>query len=163
MQRQFTVPQFIDVEDKIIGPITTRQFIIMVVGGLFIFIWYKAFTFWWFIAASLGTVGFVALLGFIKINGQQFHYFLINLVETVKRPSLRVWSKEVNVKEIKKQLSEDEVSLPVATMPVRRRHAGSRLAELSLIVDTGGAYGGETSDSSVEMADFSDLTNKTSV
>ena len=30
--QMFTVPQFIDVEDKIIGPITTRQFIICLVG-----------------------------------------------------------------------------------------------------------------------------------
>ena len=31
MASQFTVPQFIDAEDKIIGPITGRQFIIMMV------------------------------------------------------------------------------------------------------------------------------------
>ncbi|KKS92044.1 MAG: hypothetical protein UV69_C0039G0006, partial [Parcubacteria group bacterium GW2011_GWE2_43_12] len=31
--QQFVVPQFIDVEDKIIGPITVRQFIIIMVGG----------------------------------------------------------------------------------------------------------------------------------
>ena len=39
--RQFTVPQFIDVEDKILGPITVRQFLLLVVGGLIIFAEFK--------------------------------------------------------------------------------------------------------------------------
>lgn len=142
--QQFNVPQFVDVEDKIIGPITTRQFIIMVAGGLFIFIWYKALTFWWFAGSSLVTILLVALLGFIKVNGQPFHYFLINLIETLKRPALRVWSKEVNIKEIKKRLKSQEEPLPPAAPIARKHYTGSRLAELSLIVDTGGAYeGGE--------------------
>ena len=43
--QQFTVPQFIDVEDKIIGPITTRQFVIMLAGFTLIGISYKLFDF----------------------------------------------------------------------------------------------------------------------
>ena len=39
--QQFVIPQFIDVEDKIIGPITVRQFIIMLAGGGLVFISYK--------------------------------------------------------------------------------------------------------------------------
>ena len=35
---QFVAPQFIDVEDRIIGPITTRQFVMMIGGGIVIFI-----------------------------------------------------------------------------------------------------------------------------
>jgi adenosylhomocysteinase len=38
---QFTVPQFIDVEDKIFGPITTRQFLILLATGLILFIAFK--------------------------------------------------------------------------------------------------------------------------
>ena len=41
MDQRFIVPQFIDAEDKILGPITVRQFIIMIVGGLLIFAAYK--------------------------------------------------------------------------------------------------------------------------
>ncbi len=39
--RQFTVPQFIDVEDKIIGPLTVRQFLIMLTGFAVIGVSYK--------------------------------------------------------------------------------------------------------------------------
>ena len=31
---QITVPQFLDVEDKIIGPITVRQFLEMLIAGM---------------------------------------------------------------------------------------------------------------------------------
>ena len=50
--QQFTVPQFIDVEDKVIGPITVRQFIIMLAGFLAIAICYKLLDFAAFIVAG---------------------------------------------------------------------------------------------------------------
>ena len=39
--QKFIVPQFIDVESKIIGPITTRQFLIMLAGLILGFAAYK--------------------------------------------------------------------------------------------------------------------------
>ena len=39
--QQFVVPQFIEVEDKILGPITVRQFLIMLIAGILIFIVYR--------------------------------------------------------------------------------------------------------------------------
>ena len=38
---KFLVPQYIDVEPKIMGPITGRQFIEMLIGGFLSFIIYK--------------------------------------------------------------------------------------------------------------------------
>ena len=51
--QQFTVPQFIDVEPKIIGPITTRQFLIFLGAALLIFLFYKMLNFGAFVAASV--------------------------------------------------------------------------------------------------------------
>lgn len=48
---QFTVPQFIDVEDKIIGTITVRQFIILLVAAILIAVSYRV----------LDTAGFVVV------------------------------------------------------------------------------------------------------
>ena len=37
---QFNVPQFIDIEDKIIGPLTLKQFLFLVAGaGLLFVLW----------------------------------------------------------------------------------------------------------------------------
>ncbi|MEK7097981.1 MAG: PrgI family protein, partial [Patescibacteria group bacterium] len=104
---QFVVPQFIDVEDKIFGPVTTRQFVILLVAGLVLFVAYKLADLSLFIF-FLATIGGSALiLAFVKINGQSFHYFLLNLFQTLRRPSRRVWYK-MNTKEELQELRKGE-------------------------------------------------------
>ena len=90
---QITVPQFLDVEDRIIGPITVRQFIEILVGGLIIFIFYKLFDFSLFVVAGLLVFGLTVLLAFVKINGQPFHNFFLNFITTLKNPKLKIWRK----------------------------------------------------------------------
>ena len=90
---QFTVPQFIDVEDKIFGPVTTRQFVILLVAGLSIFVAYKLADMALFIF-FLALIGGLALtIAFVKVNGQAFHYFVLNIFQTLRRPSRRIWRK----------------------------------------------------------------------
>ena len=64
--QQFTVPQFIDVEDKILGPISVRQFLIMLGGGLFAFVAYKVADFALFIVVDNDY--FKVKIAFIFIN-----------------------------------------------------------------------------------------------
>jgi len=135
--QQFIVPQFIDVESKIIGPLTVRQFITFIVGAGLIFIVFKLATFW--IAAIEGLIifGLTGVFAFMKINGRPFHYFLINLFQTVKRPTMKIWSKsDSSVKEKKQKEKKEikEVFIP------KKQLTESRLSKLSLIVDTGGSY-----------------------
>jgi len=80
--QQFVVPQFIDVENKIIGPITTRQFVIFLVGALFIGAAYKLFDFALFITVGILILGICGIFAFGRINGRPFHYFLLNLIQT---------------------------------------------------------------------------------
>lgn len=150
--QQFTVPQFIDAEDKIIGPITTRQFIILLIMSGVLFLEYKLFDFTLFLLATLLTVGVFFTFAFGKINGRSFHYFLLNLIQSLFMPKLRIWNKNFG-----KNLAEaqfDSKNIIKAQPPaVKNRFTSSRLAELSLIVDTRGAYSGE-----IALAD--ELTTK---
>lgn len=140
--QQFVVPQFIDVEDKVIGPVTVRQFIILLVGAGFIFIAYKLSDFtlflFQFVIFSFATVG----TAFIKINGRPIHFFLLNVLQTTKRPRLRIWQKIFSNAEIKSYAKTKVVKLP-PKIKTKNKVRASRLAELSLIVDTGGVYQGE--------------------
>ena len=90
---QFVVPQFIDVEDKIFGPITTRQFIILLTAGLLLFIIFKLADIVLFIFLAVLLGGLALVVAFVRINGQSFHYFLLNIVQTIRRPSRRLWYK----------------------------------------------------------------------
>jgi hypothetical protein len=140
--QQFVIPQFIDVEDKIIGPITTRQFIILLVAAMILFIIYKLATFTFFLIFGLPIFGISVVLAFIKINGQPFHFFLLNVMQTARRPNLRVWNKELTNEELQRNLKKEEVKV-TPPRPVKEALEETKLSELSLIVNTGGAYKGE--------------------
>jgi len=140
--QQFTVPQFIDVEDKILGPITIRQFLILLVGCIVIFISYRYGDLGTFVLV-LAVVGILSLLfAFVKVNGQTFHYFLLNILQTTRKPSLRTWHKSYGNKELdilRKQDSDIKITEVVARKPVQRQH----IRDLSLVVNTGGYYKAE--------------------
>jgi len=139
---QFTVPQFIDEEDKILGPITTRQFIILLIAAGIIFMEYKLFDFSLFIVSGLITAGIAITLAFGKINGRPVHFFLLNLIQSFFMPKLRVWNKNFGKDE--KVADFDHKNIIKAQPPATKvRFTSSRLAELALIVDTRGAYAGE--------------------
>ncbi|MBI2551972.1 PrgI family protein [Candidatus Uhrbacteria bacterium] len=139
---QFTVPQFIDVEDKIIGPVTTRQFIIMLAGALLIFTFYKIFAFTYFIIfAGLVFIGSI-VLAFVRINGQPFHFFLLNILQTWRSPNLQIWDK-TTPNAILKQSLKLPPSPPAKVAPRKTPLTASRLAEIALQVDTGGVYSAE--------------------
>lgn len=140
MQDRFIVPQFIDAEDKIFGPITVRQFVIMIIGGLLIFAAYKLSDFALFIVEFIILTFLTILFSFIKINGAPFHIFLLNFIQTSKKPKLRIWVKEdIKTEEYKLagEDKKDDFVTPKSFLPT------SKLSELSLIIDTGGVYKGE--------------------
>ncbi len=137
---QFTVPQFIDVEDKIFGPITARQFVILLADGILIFIFYKLFDLVLFIILLALCGGFGLVLAFVKINGQPFHYFLLNIGQTFRRPPLRIWQKEMSEAALKSASASGVIMPTVAPVPPKKNMSRSRLAELSLVANTGGIY-----------------------
>lgn len=137
--QQFTVPQFIDVEDKIFGPVTVRQFVIILFDGLLLAILYKLadLTLFVLLLAVLGGAGLV--LAFVKVNGQPFHYFILNFLQTLRKPPLRIWQKQYSDAELK-MLARVEKIMPLPSLPHKELPLATKLGELSLLVDTGGVY-----------------------
>ncbi len=74
---EYQVPQFIEVEDKVVGPLTLKQFIYITgAGGLCIVIFaYLPFIF--AVLLAIPTVALAAALAFYKINGKPF----VNVLE----------------------------------------------------------------------------------
>lgn len=139
VMNQFTVPQFIDVEDKIIGPVTTRQFIIMLAVGLISFVLYKLLAFIPFVISAVVLLGVGATVAFVKINGQPFHFFLLNLLQTWRSPNLQIWDKELTQTQLKEYIKARGAP-PKIEKPRKESLTTSRLSEISLTVDTGGVY-----------------------
>lgn len=142
MPQQFVVPQFIDVEDKILGPITTRQFLIILGTTLVLFIMYKILRFLPFVLSGLPVAGIAATFAFAKINGAPFHLFFLNILQTLRRPNVRIWFKDVNDDELRAIMSAAPPP-PKKSEPVKEDITTSRLQELTLVANTGGVYNPE--------------------
>lgn len=139
---QFVVPQFIDAEDKILGPLTVRQFVIILLLFLTEAVMWRVMPFVWFLVAGLPLFAFGVVLAFVKVNGQSFHLFLLNLFQSFRKPKLRVWDKALNDAEVRAYMRT--VETPRAPPIARKAPASaSRLQELTLVVNTGGVYNPE--------------------
>jgi len=135
---QFLVPQFIDVEDKIIGPITTRQFVLILVAVFVCFVEFKIFSFSYFLILAVLTISIFAIFAFAKVNGRPIHFFVLTFVQTIKRPRLRVWNRLSFYSN--GEMAESEIKKVVDTKVKRPYVSGSRLRDLTLIVNTGGIF-----------------------
>jgi hypothetical protein len=102
---QFRVPQFIDVEDKVIGPFTLKQFGYIVGAGGF------SFLIWTFIPIKFIAVLFIIpvaslflSLAFLKINNRPFgdilesafSYYTGNKIYTWKQPEQKATETSVD-------------------------------------------------------------------
>lgn len=139
MPEKFVVPQFIDSEDKILGPITVRQFLLCLGATFIAFIEYKLLTLLTFVFAVVPTVGIAALFAFVKINGAPFHVFFANALQTRLRAKLRVWNKELNNAELKALMKQPPKAVIIAAY-AKPRPESTRLRDLALTVNTGGVY-----------------------
>ncbi|MBI4250643.1 PrgI family protein [Candidatus Uhrbacteria bacterium] len=158
---QITVPQFIESEDKILGPITVRQFGILFTGGVLIFVAFKVFDFLVFIFVALLILILSGVLAFLKVNGRPVHFFLFNIVQTMRNPSVRVWKKDVTrsditmIRTLHKERQKTTEAAKVAkgkyTATPKERVSEQRLSELALQVDTGGAYRPEDEEEGTEL------------
>src|SRR3990167_6129525 len=93
---QFKVPQFLDIEDKIFGPFTFREFVYLTGGGGMCFVLYKLLGLLWGAIPILIVGGFAALLIFYKPNNKPF----INMVESgikyISQSKLYIWKRRKN-------------------------------------------------------------------
>ena len=92
---QFQVPQFIEVEDKIFGPLTFKQFVYMAGGAGAGYLLWRVLPI--YIAAPLiaAVVGLGAGLAFFKYNGQPFILAIEHGFFYFTRSKLYLWSNEV--------------------------------------------------------------------
>ena len=126
---RFAVPQFIDVEDKLFGPLTFRQFVYVAGGGGLVFVSIKLLPFYFGIPLALAFGGFAFALAFIKVNDKPF----INLVEAAFNyglsDKLYIWRHE---KPAKKAAPKVEVEARKEYLP---RISESKLHDIAWGLD----------------------------
>lgn len=92
---QFKVPQFIDVEDKLFGPFTFRQFAYLAGGAGVIFIIYKLMGFFLGIIFIIPIAILTFLLVFYKVNNRPFVYYLEASFMYLVSSKLYLWKQRI--------------------------------------------------------------------
>lgn len=105
---RFQVPQFIEIEDKIFGPLTIKQFIYLA-GGVGISTVFFTFFSSKFIAFvfSVPFIVFSVVLAFYKPQGRPFILIVESFFKYVLSNKLYIWKKEDKKIEKKENTVED--------------------------------------------------------
>ena len=91
---QFQVPQFIDVEDKIFGPLTFKQFIYVLGGGGAAFVAYKLIpNLYLALLVAAPIIGLAIALAFFTYNDRPFILMLEAAVRYYMASRLFLWKK----------------------------------------------------------------------
>ena len=136
---RFQVPQFIDIEEKVFGPLTFKQFIYLAGGiGLSIICWVflpKLVDLLFMAIVML----FSAALAFYKVNKKPFSMFLEAAIRYAFSKRLYIWRK-VPKKITQKEKEEDDSAFSVP------RLSDSRLRDLAWSLDVHDSLYSETED-----------------
>lgn len=132
----YQVPQFIEVEDKLVGPLTLKQFLYVAgsAGLCVVFFVYLPFIFAFLL--SIPVVGFGLLLAFYRINNKPFIEVLEAGFNYYTRKKLMLWKYTTPGKEAQDASAAVEAEAQAAR-PVRGapRLTRGKLSELAWSLD----------------------------
>lgn len=129
---RFSVPQFIEIEDKIFGPFTFKQFIYLAGGAGMCFLIYSfisPLSSFLAILLILPVGGFALALAFYKVNEKPFIGVVESAFHYFSRDKLYIWKKESKAAESAKEAEKKEA---VSYVP---RLSDSKLKDLSWSLD----------------------------
>ncbi len=129
---QFRVPQFIEVEDKLFGPLTFRQFLYLIgCAALAFVIWTLIPIKFIALLLALPVLAFGVALAFVQINNKPFLFTLEAAFNYYIKSKLYIWKKVPKTGNVEK-VEEEEVSTSSLFVP---RLSESKLKELSWGLD----------------------------
>lgn len=94
---RFEVPQFIEIEDKIFGPLTWRQFLYLGGGVGMAVVMFLSFPFIIFAIIGIPLALLAGALAFYPINNRPFSYFLEAIFNFLFSQRLYIWRQKADV------------------------------------------------------------------
>lgn len=128
---RYQVPQFINIEDKIFGPLTVKQFL-YVAGGVAIgFLIWSALPTILAMIIGIPVVAFFFALAFYQVNGRPFVHTAESAVKFAFGSKLYIWNKKPKkVSDIQKTVADETINQ--FTVP---KISDSKLKELTWSLD----------------------------
>jgi len=132
---QFKVPQFLDIEDKIFGPFTFREFVYLAGGAGLCFVLYKLLGLVMGAIPILLVAGFAGTLTFYHPNNKPF----INMLEAgfkyLMQNKLYIWKKGEEKNKAKQQIISSEADKIKMMSEKGLKLTGSKLRDLAWSLD----------------------------
>lgn len=131
---QFAVPQFTEVEDRLIGSLTLKQFLVLLgTGGIVLFFWsILGPTFIFFILAlPVAVVGIASALG--RYNGRPMFAYLVPFAAFLSSTRIMVFKREAAVMTVSKSQLKKDSKKEVSAESLEP--AESRLKKLAYLLD----------------------------
>jgi len=135
---EFTVPQFIEKEAKIVGPFTFKQFIFIgTAGGICLFLFF-VLPLSAFIIATIILLGGAFALALLKVGKTSLPIFIKNFFIFIFKPKVYLWKKKTGppkfLRKEKEEIKEKEEEIgEKSELKVTK---GSRLDELFTRIET---------------------------
>ncbi|PIR69584.1 MAG: hypothetical protein COU47_02405 [Candidatus Niyogibacteria bacterium CG10_big_fil_rev_8_21_14_0_10_46_36] len=131
--RRFQVPQFIEVEDKLFGPLTLKQFIYILGGVAITFILWVSLPLFVTIILGVPIMAFSLGLAFYKVNGESLITILSHGIQYLSRSRLYIWRKEEKKRKKPKEEILRKSKQGLVTVPRGQKESG--LSNLSWSLD----------------------------
>ncbi len=134
---QFKVPQFLEIEDKIFGPFTFKEFVYLAGGAGICYMLFKLLGLLWGAIPILVVAGLSLALTFYHPNGKPFINMLEAGVKYAMQNKLYIWKRhEVKVNARQQQQMQMSAELKKETMDQSGvRLSGSKLRDLAWSLD----------------------------
>jgi hypothetical protein len=127
---RFEVPQFIEIEDKIVGPLTWKQFVYLAGGAGILVILYFSLPVIFFLIFGLPFGILAGSLAFHRVNNRPFSIFLESLLSYFGRAKLYLWRKD-QVQSVIERTETSDASVPKLSFTNKNSiHALSRKLEV---------------------------------
>lgn len=91
---QFQVPQFIETEDKVVGPFSIRQFIYVGIAALISAFFYFLVQTWLFLILAIIFIGSALAISFLKVQGRPLMNVIMSGAHFYWNPQTYVWKPD---------------------------------------------------------------------
>ena len=90
---RFQVPQFVDIEDRVIGPLTLKMFAYYAIAGMALVPLYVLLDLGAFITLALPTLGVAALFAHVRLQGQPLIAVTQHAARFYVSPRVYLWRR----------------------------------------------------------------------
>lgn len=129
----FNVPQFVNIEDKIVGPLGWKELFWLIGMGVVLMVLWGFLDKSAFIIAAVPVSGAFLALAFYRPYGQPLIKVILFMITFFFRPKVYVWKREVS---IQKKKVVQKTTAPTMTAPIGKTISQEEIVRLARILNT---------------------------